>query len=151
MSTPAHPYRPDAIALRETKGDRIGWVFSEPPGPRPSWEPMVGNAGAISARFWLDEDGIHVWQAHTCERGERVVAMLPWPTWQVVQYGQVMPSMSCDGCGFHQHVQINAEFIDQGPVTEALLKARSDPDFDARRAEIASRHNAPDVLDGRSR
>lgn len=138
---PQPAYRPEAIALREIKGDRIGWIFSEPPGPRPSYHPVAGNPGAFTARFWLDEDGVHVWQAHTCEGGERVVAMLPWPTWQVVERGQIMPSIVCDGCDFHQHVQINAEMLPRSPITELLVARRSDPDFDARRAAIRAEHS----------
>lgn len=99
------------IALRETRGERIGWLFSEPTGPRPDWTGLTGKAGASTARFWLDEDGYHVWQAHNCAAGQRLVTMLPWPTWQVVRHGEIAPSISCDGCGFHQHVQVNCELV----------------------------------------
>ena len=58
------------------------------------------------ADAWLDEDGEHLWIAHSC-KGEGVIHKLPNGIWQPSADGtKVEPSYSCDRCGLHQFVPI---------------------------------------------
>jgi hypothetical protein len=102
---------PSRIALIETTDQRPGWRFFEsthpctwPTGP---WPGVFRPGSFLSLRCWLDEDGIHVWQAHDCNEGHRSVGMLPHPTWQAIDGGRVEPSIDCDGCGLHTFWAIN--------------------------------------------
>lgn len=97
------------VAVRDHSTGRIEHeVFGSLPHAdvpsSPYYRPTPGSF--ITARAWLDDDGQHVVAAHDCT-AERIVHLLPWPTWQVV--GQdVTPSYSCGACGIHAFLTINA-------------------------------------------
>lgn len=59
----------------------------------------------IDARFWLDDDGKHVWVRHQCGPRENTT-MLPWPKWQATAAGRVEPSVICQDCDLHVIGQI---------------------------------------------
>lgn len=55
---------------------------------------IVMNIGTLSARAWLDDDGKHVWVAHSCS-GNQEETMLPYPTWSAPDGLNVAPSFCC--------------------------------------------------------
>jgi hypothetical protein len=77
-------------------GRRIGRTVNETSGLRPGW--------FMTAVGWRDADGCHAWVAHDCAT-ERVVTMLPFPTWRVLA-DRIDPSVQCDGCGLHTLVPL---------------------------------------------
>jgi hypothetical protein len=77
--------------------DDFGFVHFE---PKTEYVGQGGRLGFLNTDTWLDADGYHIWCAHDC-LGERVVTMLPWPTWQANERGHIRPSFACDRCGTH--------------------------------------------------
>lgn len=68
---------------------------------------MARSLGFLTARTWLDEDGIHVWLAHDCDSG-RVTTMLPWPVWSA-NGNDVAPSIHCRICELHYIAKLEAK------------------------------------------
>lgn len=102
------------VALKDMNTGRIEWEivgdvpFDQVP-ESPFYTPSPGSF--LSTRTWLDtEDGKHVWVAHDCAL-ERRTHILRWPTWQVVNVYEVSPSFSCDDCGLHTFLRIDATEI----------------------------------------
>ena len=59
----------------------------------------------LTGRAWLDNDRRHVWAGHDCTT-ERVITMLPFPIWHSTGL-HVEPSISCDACSFHAHLDLS--------------------------------------------
>jgi hypothetical protein len=71
---------------------------------------VIGIGSFVHAKAWLDDDGEHVWTRHVCASGP-IEFILP-PPWHL--HGQkVEPSLSCELCGLHTFLEIEAKPCDE--------------------------------------